>query len=59
MIFWFGILVTPLIAIPLCWLIKSIAHWQRILVGLLIALFLSIIFYFLGIELVFYDWRGL
>ncbi len=57
-IFWFGMFVTPLITIPLVWKFSKLSKVIRVLMGLLLALFISFFLYFVSMEIIFRHGMG-
>jgi len=57
-VFWYAIPFTPLITIPLMWLNKKLSKPARIIIGLVIALVLSVLLYFIAIGICFRHGMG-
>mgnify|MGYP000592628466 CR=1 FL=1 len=52
-IFWCAMFVTPLLTIPLAWKLIEETKPKRILIGLLLAIILSAIFFTISMEIIF------
>jgi hypothetical protein len=57
-VLFFGMFATPLITIPIVWRISTQKKWIRILLGLLLALPISIVLYFTGLAIIFRHGMG-
>jgi hypothetical protein len=57
-VFWYGIILTPLIAYFIVRKFEDVSTIAKILIGFLIMLILSIIFFVIAIEIIFRDGMG-
>ena len=57
-VFWYAIPLTPLITVPFMWLNKNMGKWTKIIIGLILALILSVLFYFISIGICFRHGMG-
>ena len=57
-VFWYAIPFTPVITIPLMWLNNDLGKPARIIIGLILALILSVLFYFIAIGICFRHGMG-
>jgi len=57
-IFWFGILATPLISFLIVRKFKSITKTEKFIAGIIITVFLAVVFYHIAISIIFKDGMG-
>jgi hypothetical protein len=57
-VLWYLVFLTPLITIPITWQLRNIRKIYRVLLGLLIALVLSILLCYISLEIIFRDGMG-
>lgn len=57
-IIWFLIPFTPAITIPIVWKLLKRKWYYKLLIGLILALILSVIFYIVSISIAFRDGMG-
>jgi hypothetical protein len=57
-ILWFLMFATPLVTIPLTWKFLKIKKVYRIVIGLVLAIFLSFFLYFFSLEIIFRNGMG-
>jgi hypothetical protein len=57
-ILWFAMFATPLLTIPFAWKWLSIKKIYRVVVGLLLAVILSFILYYLSLGIIFRNGMG-
>lgn len=55
---WCAVFVTPLITIPVVWRLMDTKKVVRVIVGLLLAFFLSVLLYFLSLAIIFRNGMG-
>jgi hypothetical protein len=55
---WFAMFATPLLTIPLVWKYFEIRKMHRIIIGLVLAAFLSFFLYFISLAFIFRDGMG-
>lgn len=57
-ILWFAMFATPLLTIPLVWKFLKVGKVYRIIIGLVLAAFLSFFLYFISLAIIFRDGMG-
>jgi hypothetical protein len=57
-ILWFGMFATPLISFLIVRRFKSLNTVEKIIIGALIAIFLTVIFYNISLDIIFRDGMG-
>ena len=57
-ILWFAMFLTPLLTIPLVWKQKKIKKIYRIMIGLLLAVLISLFLYYISLSIIFRDGMG-
>jgi hypothetical protein len=57
-ILWFAMFLTPVVTIPLAWKLLPFKKVYRIIIGLLISLLLSFLFYHICLAIIFRDGMG-
>jgi hypothetical protein len=55
---WFAMFATPLLTIPLVWKYFEIKKVYRVIIGLVLAAFLSFFLYFISLAIIFRDGMG-
>lgn len=57
-IFFFGMFATPIITIPIVWKLSSRNKWIKTIIGLVVAVVLSFIFYFISFAILMRNGLG-
>jgi hypothetical protein len=57
-LFWIAIFLTPVLTIPLAWRLMDVRKVYRLLTGILLAVILSIILYFISLAIILRDGLG-
>jgi len=57
-ILWIAVFVTPFVTIPLVWRVSDANKITKIFVGIVLALILSCIFYYISLSIIFRDGMG-
>lgn len=57
-ILWYSIFLTPILTVPVVWKFSKVKKIYRLLIALLIAMFLSAVFYAISMTIVLRDGLG-
>ena len=57
-VLWFAMFATPLLTIPLAWKFFKMNKVYRVLIGLVLALFISFFLYHISLAVIFRDGMG-
>ncbi len=57
-VLWFAMFATPLLTIPLVWKYFKVHKFYRIIIGIVLAIFLSFFLYFISLGIIFRNGMG-